>query len=209
MRYSVAAAAAMASLASASVMGTGSPMPSVVTEVLTSYETYCPGPTSFTYGTQTYTMTDSGTLTFTEPCTITRTLTSSTTTECTAWYVTTIYYIDIEIEIDIEILTSAAQPPPQLLLLPALLPAVSPEPAPPSQFQLPPAAAPPSTHHQPTPTRLLRLPPWALPAALASSPLLCQPTPALPRTPLSVPEPVSPVSSALLPFCCKQSMEGR
>ena len=87
MRYSVAAAAAMASLASASIVDTGSPMPDVVTEVLTNYETYCSEPTSFTYGTQTYTMTAPGTVTFTEPCTITRTLTSSTTTECSSWYV--------------------------------------------------------------------------------------------------------------------------
>ncbi|KAF3897402.1 GPI anchored serine-threonine rich protein [Trichophyton interdigitale] len=84
MRYSVAAAAAMASLASASIMGTGSPMPSVITEVMTNYETYCPQATSFTYGTQTYTMTAPGTLTFTEPCTITRTITSSTVTECSS-----------------------------------------------------------------------------------------------------------------------------
>ncbi|EGD84429.1 hypothetical protein H112_08132 [Trichophyton rubrum D6] len=84
MRYSVAAAAAMASLASASIVDTGSPMPDVVTEVLTNYETYCSEPTSFTYGTQTYTMTAPGTVTFTEPCTITRTLTSSTTTECSS-----------------------------------------------------------------------------------------------------------------------------
>ncbi|EFE33336.1 GPI anchored serine-threonine rich protein [Trichophyton benhamiae CBS 112371] len=86
MRYSVAAAAAMASLASASIMGTGSSMPDVVTEVMTNFETYCPSPTSFTYGTQTYTMTAPGTLTFTEPCTVTRTLTSSTATECSSWY---------------------------------------------------------------------------------------------------------------------------
>ncbi|DAA76384.1 TPA_exp: GPI anchored serine-threonine rich protein [Trichophyton benhamiae CBS 112371] len=84
MRYSVAAAAAMASLASASIMGTGSSMPDVVTEVMTNFETYCPSPTSFTYGTQTYTMTAPGTLTFTEPCTVTRTLTSSTATECSS-----------------------------------------------------------------------------------------------------------------------------
>lgn len=43
------------------------------TEVVTSYETYCPGPTQITYGTNTYTVTEATTLTITDcPCTISK-----------------------------------------------------------------------------------------------------------------------------------------
>ncbi|EFQ97807.1 hypothetical protein MGYG_00847 [Nannizzia gypsea CBS 118893] len=86
MRYSVATVAAMASIASASLIGTGTgaPMPDVTTEVLTNYVTWCPEATTITHGSQTYTVTEPTSLTFTEPCTVTRTLTSSTITECSS-----------------------------------------------------------------------------------------------------------------------------
>ncbi|KAK2865278.1 hypothetical protein FQN49_003737 [Arthroderma sp. PD_2] len=86
MRYSVATAAAMASIASASLLGSGLPveMPALTTEVVTNFVTWCPEATTITHGSQTYTVTEPTSLTFTEPCTVTRTLTSSTVTECTA-----------------------------------------------------------------------------------------------------------------------------
>ncbi|KAF3491159.1 uncharacterized protein GIQ15_00676 [Arthroderma uncinatum] len=86
MRYSVATAAAMASIASASLLGTGLPveMPALTTEVVTNFVTWCPEATTITHGSQTYTVTEPTSLTFTEPCTVTRTLTSSTVTECTS-----------------------------------------------------------------------------------------------------------------------------
>lgn len=44
--------------------------PVYVTKTTEKYETYCPGPTTITYGTQTYTVTEETTLTITDcPCT--------------------------------------------------------------------------------------------------------------------------------------------
>ncbi|KAM5443931.1 hypothetical protein MferCBS31731_001177 [Microsporum ferrugineum] len=83
MRYSVATAAAMASIASASLIGTGV-MPEVTTEVITNFVTFCPEATTLTHGSQTYTVTEPTSLTFTAPCTVTRTMTSKTITECTS-----------------------------------------------------------------------------------------------------------------------------
>lgn len=59
MRFSVAAIAALASGASAAVAagGSSSAAPSVTTEVVTSYETYCPEATSFVHGSSTYSVT--------------------------------------------------------------------------------------------------------------------------------------------------------
>ncbi|GAO15219.1 hypothetical protein UVI_02006890 [Ustilaginoidea virens] len=46
----------------------------VVTQVVTAYTTYCPGPTTFAVGSMTYTVTSATTLTITNcPCTITQT----------------------------------------------------------------------------------------------------------------------------------------
>lgn len=43
-----------------------------VTEVVTAIETYCPGPTTITHGTHTYTVLKAGIFTITDcPCTIT------------------------------------------------------------------------------------------------------------------------------------------
>ena len=48
-----AAALALATGAAASMKGNVT----YVTDVVTAYTTYCPGPTTLTYGTQTYTVT--------------------------------------------------------------------------------------------------------------------------------------------------------
>lgn len=43
------------------------------TEIVTSYETYCPGPTTITYGQSTYTVSEATTLTITDcPCTVSK-----------------------------------------------------------------------------------------------------------------------------------------
>jgi hypothetical protein len=53
MRFSIAAIAALAAGAFAS----SSAAPSYTTEVVTSYETYCPEATSFVHGSSTYSVT--------------------------------------------------------------------------------------------------------------------------------------------------------
>ncbi|KAL7622998.1 hypothetical protein AAE478_006677 [Parahypoxylon ruwenzoriense] len=53
------------------------------TEVVTSYETYCPGPTQITYGTNTYTVTEATTLTITDcPCTISKPVYVTSSVSC-------------------------------------------------------------------------------------------------------------------------------
>ncbi|KAI2638954.1 hypothetical protein GGS26DRAFT_587726 [Hypomontagnella submonticulosa] len=53
------------------------------TEVVTSYETYCPGPTQITYGTNTYTVTEATTLTITDcPCTISKPVYTTSLVSC-------------------------------------------------------------------------------------------------------------------------------
>ena len=56
MRFSIAASALLAAGASAGYVNTNAT--SVVTEVVTQYTTYCPGPTTITHGTNTYTVTE-------------------------------------------------------------------------------------------------------------------------------------------------------
>lgn len=72
MQYSVVALAALVATVSASGYGyKNESTPVYTTEVVTSYETYCPGPTTITYGEQTYTVTEATTLTITDcPCTV-------------------------------------------------------------------------------------------------------------------------------------------
>ncbi|KAL1979558.1 hypothetical protein VTN96DRAFT_5571 [Rasamsonia emersonii] len=85
MRFSVAAIAALASGASAAVAagGSSSAAPSVTTEVVTSYETYCPEATSFVHGSSTYSVTKPTTLTLSGGSyTVTRPLLTSTVTYC-------------------------------------------------------------------------------------------------------------------------------
>ncbi|KZZ89140.1 hypothetical protein AAL_07788 [Moelleriella libera RCEF 2490] len=55
----------------------------VVTEVVSSYVTYCPGPTQITHGTKTYTVTKPTTLTITDcPCTITKPVVVTSSVVC-------------------------------------------------------------------------------------------------------------------------------
>ncbi|KAF2173718.1 hypothetical protein M409DRAFT_48653 [Zasmidium cellare ATCC 36951] len=95
MRFAVAASGLVA-VASASLQGYAPPAgyapasnatsaapPSYVTEVLTSYTTYCPGPTSITHNGVTYTVTEATTLTITNcPCTVTKPAYSSVVSSC-------------------------------------------------------------------------------------------------------------------------------
>jgi hypothetical protein len=57
MRFELAAAAALAAGAQASVYGYNGTAPTYVTEVVTAYTTYCPTPTVVSYGGQTITVT--------------------------------------------------------------------------------------------------------------------------------------------------------
>jgi hypothetical protein len=56
-----------------------------VTEVVTSYETYCPGPTTLTYGQTTYTISSATTLTITDcpgGCTVTKPVYTTSAVVC-------------------------------------------------------------------------------------------------------------------------------
>jgi len=76
MRFSIALTALAASVASASY-GYGNTTAYTTTEVVTSFTTFCPGPTQITHGTQVYTVTSATTLTITNcPCTLTKTYSS-------------------------------------------------------------------------------------------------------------------------------------
>jgi hypothetical protein len=77
MRFStVAATAAFVAGTNAWSNHTG---PAYVTEVVTAYTTYCPGPTKITHGHKTYTVTKATTLTISDcPCTVTKPAPSST-----------------------------------------------------------------------------------------------------------------------------------
>ena len=58
-----------------------------VTDVVTSYTTYCPEATVLTYNSVTYTITEATTLTVTNcPCTIVKPVTTSSAVYCTTWY---------------------------------------------------------------------------------------------------------------------------
>ncbi|OLN85975.1 Clock-controlled protein 6-like protein 2 [Colletotrichum chlorophyti] len=54
-----------------------------VTEVVSSYTTYCPGPTVITHADKTYTITSATTLTITDcPCTVTKPVLTSSVVKC-------------------------------------------------------------------------------------------------------------------------------
>jgi hypothetical protein len=82
MRFStVAAAAAFVAGTNAWSNHTG---PAYVTEVVTAYTTYCPGPTKITHGHKTYTVTKATTLTISDcPCTVTKPVSTAVVTSCT------------------------------------------------------------------------------------------------------------------------------
>jgi hypothetical protein len=77
MQYSVVALAALVATASAGGYYNGT-TPVYTTEVVTSYTTYCPYPTTVVHGEKTYTVTEATTLTITDcPCTIVKPVTTS------------------------------------------------------------------------------------------------------------------------------------
>ncbi|KJZ71071.1 Clock-controlled protein 6 [Hirsutella minnesotensis 3608] len=79
MKFTVAAVLAAAAGASAHYGGNAT----VVTEVVESYVTYCPGPTQITHGDKTYTVTEATTLTITNcPCTITKPVLTTSSVVC-------------------------------------------------------------------------------------------------------------------------------
>ncbi|KAJ2993299.1 hypothetical protein NUW58_g1882 [Xylaria curta] len=71
MKFAIAAAALVAGVSASYPAYSAAPNVTYTTKVVTSYETYCPGPTQITYGTNTYTVTEATTLTITDcPCTV-------------------------------------------------------------------------------------------------------------------------------------------
>ncbi|KAI0456910.1 hypothetical protein F5B21DRAFT_501910 [Xylaria acuta] len=71
MKFAIAAAALVAGVSASYPAYSAAPNVTYTTQVVTSYETYCPGPTQITYGTNTYTVTEATTLTITDcPCTV-------------------------------------------------------------------------------------------------------------------------------------------
>jgi hypothetical protein len=59
MKFAIAVAALAAGVSAGYPAYSAAPnVTSYTTQVVTSYETYCPGPTEITYGTNTYTVTE-------------------------------------------------------------------------------------------------------------------------------------------------------
>ncbi|KAI1199633.1 hypothetical protein F5X97DRAFT_113770 [Nemania serpens] len=71
MKFAIAVAAFVAGVSAGYPAYSAAPNVTYTTQVVTSYETYCPGPTQITYGTNTYSVTEATTLTITDcPCTV-------------------------------------------------------------------------------------------------------------------------------------------
>ncbi|RWA07515.1 hypothetical protein EKO27_g7590 [Xylaria grammica] len=71
MKFAIATAALVAGVSASYPAYSAAPNVTYTTQVVTAYETYCPGPTQITYGTNTYTVTEATTLTITDcPCTV-------------------------------------------------------------------------------------------------------------------------------------------
>ncbi|KAH0543809.1 hypothetical protein GP486_008548 [Trichoglossum hirsutum] len=87
MRFSVVAASVLSLAAGASAWSNNTSAADddvYVTEVVTAYTTFCPGPTVISHAGETYTITKATTLTITNcPCTITKPIIVSTVTSCT------------------------------------------------------------------------------------------------------------------------------
>jgi hypothetical protein len=58
MKFAIAIAALAAGVSASYPGYSAAPNVTYTTQVVTSYETYCPGPTQITYGTNTYTVTE-------------------------------------------------------------------------------------------------------------------------------------------------------
>lgn len=79
MQFSIVAVLAAATAVSAGYGGNIT----YTTEVVTAYTTYCPEPTTLTYGDVEYTITEATTLTITDcPCTIEKPVTTAPVEEC-------------------------------------------------------------------------------------------------------------------------------
>ncbi|KAF2967778.1 hypothetical protein GGR58DRAFT_353466 [Xylaria digitata] len=71
MKFAIAAALIAGASAASYPAYSAAANVTYTTKVVTAYETYCPGPTQITYGTNTYTVTEATTLTITDcPCTV-------------------------------------------------------------------------------------------------------------------------------------------
>ncbi|KAI1108999.1 hypothetical protein F5Y14DRAFT_47146 [Nemania sp. NC0429] len=71
MKFTIAVAAFVAGVSAGYPAYSAAPNVTYTTSVVSSYETYCPGPTQITYGTNTYSVTEATTLTITDcPCTV-------------------------------------------------------------------------------------------------------------------------------------------
>ncbi|KAI1422934.1 hypothetical protein F5Y12DRAFT_760037 [Xylaria sp. FL1777] len=71
MKFAIVAAALVAGVSASYPSYSAAANVTYTTKVVTAYETYCPGPTQITYGTNTYTVTEATTLTITDcPCTV-------------------------------------------------------------------------------------------------------------------------------------------
>ncbi|TGJ78777.1 hypothetical protein E0Z10_g9982 [Xylaria hypoxylon] len=71
MKFAIVAAALVAGVSASYPAYSAAANVTYTTKVVTAYETYCPGPTQITYGTNTYTVTEATTLTITDcPCTV-------------------------------------------------------------------------------------------------------------------------------------------
>ncbi|KAI0179135.1 hypothetical protein GGR52DRAFT_535041 [Hypoxylon sp. FL1284] len=85
MKYTIAAVAFAAGVSATYPVASGSSPNATMytTEIVTSVETYCPGPTQITYGTNTYTVTEATTLTITDcPCTISKPVYTTSYVSC-------------------------------------------------------------------------------------------------------------------------------
>lgn len=81
MQFSIATIVAAATMAVAHSNVT------YVTEVVDVYTTYCPGPTTISHGSKTYTVTEPTTITFECPCTVTKPVITTSAVVCHSWYV--------------------------------------------------------------------------------------------------------------------------
>ncbi|KAI1822043.1 hypothetical protein F4861DRAFT_541382 [Xylaria intraflava] len=83
MKFAVATAALAAGVSASYPAYSAAANVTYTTQVVTAYETYCPGPTQITYGTNTYTVTEATTLTITDcPCTVSVPVTTTSSVVC-------------------------------------------------------------------------------------------------------------------------------
>ncbi|KAI0392066.1 hypothetical protein F5Y17DRAFT_379566 [Xylariaceae sp. FL0594] len=85
MKFAVAVTALAAGVSAAYPSYSAAPNVTYTTSVVSSYVTYCPGPTQITYGTNAYTVTEATTLTLTEgPYTVSVPVYTTSSVACVA-----------------------------------------------------------------------------------------------------------------------------